>query len=367
MKKIVFYLIILSLLVSCEILSSRQAEVQKNMEKNNANKYSEAVLAGGCFWCVEADFKKLAGVKKVISGYAGGTEDNPTYKNYARKGYIEAVRVFYNPQDITFEQILDYFLRHIDPTDAGGQFADRGPGYRPVIFYQTEEEKNIAQKLLRELEQSGKFSQPLAVDVVRQTRFFPAEDYHQDYSAKDPMHYGVYRIGSGREGFLRQTWGDNSCPLPRRQDKDSPKQNDTLKEKLSPLQYEVTQENGTEPPFLNEYVDNKREGIYVDIVSGEPLFISLDKYDSGSGWPSFTRPLEPSNITERQDKTHGMARTEVRSRQANSHLGHVFSDGPKPTGLRYCINSAALRFIAREDLEKEGYEQYSKLFDRKNN
>ena len=147
MKKMTLYLIILSLLVSCEITSSREAEVQKTMEKNNTHNYSDVVLAGGCFWCVEADLKKLAGVNEVISGYAGGTEDNPTYKNYADKGYIEAVKVFYNPRELTYENILDYFLRHIDPTDSGGQFADRGPGYRPVIFYQTEEEKNIAQKL----------------------------------------------------------------------------------------------------------------------------------------------------------------------------------------------------------------------------
>ncbi|NMD05848.1 MAG: peptide-methionine (R)-S-oxide reductase MsrB [Deltaproteobacteria bacterium] len=365
MKTTAFYLIILSFLVSCEITSSRQAEVQKIMEKNNTNKYPEAVLAGGCFWCVEADLKKLAGVREVISGYAGGTEDNPTYKNYADKGYIEAVRVFYNPQEINYENILDYFLRHIDPTDSGGQFADRGPGYRPVIFYQTKEEKNIAEKILREFEQSGKFPRPLAVGIMKHTRFFPAEDYHQDYAAKNPMHYGAYRVGSGREGFLRQTWADDICPLPRRQNKNSTIQDKDLKKKLSPLQYEVTQKNGTEPPFNNEYVDNKREGIYVDIVSGEPLFSSLDKYDSGSGWPSFTKSLEPANILERQDKSYGMVRTEVRSRQANSHLGHVFPDGPKPPGLRYCINSAALRFIAREDLEKEDYGQYSKLFDQK--
>lgn len=353
----------LGLLCLCIAGVAQSGEGKTMKIKNETQQTVVATLAGGCFWCVAADMKKLPGVIRVISGYTGGRGENPTYETYEARGHVEAVQVHYDPRQVSYEQILTYFLEHIDPTDSGGQFADRGSGYVPAIFYNNAAEQETARSVLTAFGRSGKFNRPLAMKLLPAAGFYPAEAYHQNYDEKNPLRYRAYRSGSGRERFIAERrQNDKNAAGPAAPSFVKPDQA-ALKKKLTPQQYEVTQHGATEPPFSNAYVNNKKDGIYVDIVSGEPLFSSHDKYDSGSGWPSFIRPLEPENIVKKEDRSHGMVRTEVRSRLADSHLGHVFPDGPGPSGARYCMNSAALRFIPREDLEKEGYGRYLKLFE----
>ncbi|HCQ5683375.1 TPA: peptide-methionine (S)-S-oxide reductase MsrA [Clostridioides difficile] len=313
-----------------------------------------ATFAGGCFWCMVKPFDKYDGVIKVVSGYTGGNVENPTYQEVCSgtTGHLEAIQITYDDDIISYDELLNIFWKQINPTDDGGQFGDRGTQYKTAIFYHDEEQKNIALESKEHLENSKIFDSKIVTDIITATKFYEAEENHQDYYKKRPLNYNMYYKGSGRYNFVKSHWDGNNI------------NREELKKTLTPIQFEVTQNDMTEVPFENEYYDNDKEGIYVDIVSGEVLFSSKDKFDAGCGWPSFSKPVIDKSIVERSDFSQGMYRVEVRSAKGNSHLGHVFDDGPKELGgLRYCINSASLKFIPRENMEALGYGEYLKLFE----
>lgn len=332
------------------------------------------VVAGGCFWCVESDLEKVPGVISVVSGYAGGTTENPTYQNYATGGHREVVEVTYDANQVSFEEILIVTIKTTDPTDDHGTFGDRGDEYAPAFYYANEVQNEIIDNLITDVNNNGPYEKLLAIDVEPAATFWPAEDFHQDYykGSLSKLKYQYYRTASGRDDFIKKFWGtnDHSPKLPWRQEQTintSNNQNymwssyqkpspDVLKEKLDEMTFEVTQAEGTEPPLSSPLDKNYEPGIYVDVLSGEPLYSSKDKFDSGTGWPSFTKPITSAAVTEHEDRKLFSTRMEIRSAIADNHLGHVFTDGPKDsTGLRYCMNGVALRFIPKDQMESEGY------------
>ncbi|MFM2423784.1 MAG: Peptide methionine sulfoxide reductase MsrA/MsrB [Candidatus Parcubacteria bacterium] len=342
-----------------------------------------AIFANGCFWCVEHDLEKVPGVTGVVSGYAGGTTKNPTYETYQDGNHREVVEVTYNPQIVSYANLVEHIIKHGDPTDAEGSFYDRGVAYSPAIYFATPEEESTAQKVITVINDAKRFSAPLTIPVVPRTEFFAAEEYHQDYAKKNPIRYGYYRAASGRTKFYEKVWGSeastftfsvvptgvnnqSSNMVPNSEQKQFTAASwvsfvkpsaDQLKSSLSDIAYRVTQDDATERAGTSPLDQEYGRGIYVDVVSGEPLFLSRDKYDSGTGWPSFVKPINDEVVTLHEDKKLFSTRTEVRSRYADSHLGHVFTDGPADRGgMRYCMNGAALRFVSESAMSAAGYD-----------
>lgn len=363
--------------------TTMKTQVQPIQAKEENEQLETITLAGGCFWCIEGALQGVPGVVSAVSGYAGGSENDAQYLTVAKgtTKHREAVQIVYDPKIVSTEALLNKFWASIDPVDAGGQFADRGFQYTTAIYYHTNEQKRTAEASKEALGKSGLIAGAVATEVVPFTTFYPAEEYHQDYFLKSSDHYNRYKEASGREGFIEETWARDAAKEyfeGQEMKSDAPKIEAKTREdyeytdeeiqeklaKLTPFEYHVVAEGGTESPFENAYWDNKAAGIYVDIVTGKPLFSSTHKYDSGTGWPSFWRTIDEGAVNFEEDNSLWMPRTEVRS--DGGHVGHVFEDGPaEHGGQRFCTNSASLRFVPKGDMEKEGYGKYLYLFEEK--
>lgn len=320
-------------------------------------KKAEIYLAGGCFWGTEHFLKQIEGVESTEVGYANSTVANPSYEQVCsgKTNAAETVKVVYDPEKVKLGLLLDLYFKTIDPTSHNRQGNDRGTQYRTGIYYTNPADLSVINKAIQTL--GAQYSKPIAIEVMPLTNFYPAEGYHQDYLDKHPT--GYCHIDPSLFEMAKKANASQEYKKP---------DDATLRKKLSAEQYAVTQKNATEPAFRNAYWNEHRQGIYVDITTGEPLFVSTDKFDSGCGWPSFSKPIQKDLIVEKKDTSHGMIRTEVRSKTGDAHLGHVFPDGPKDKGgLRYCINSASLWFIPKEKMEEEGYGEYLPLLEKESN